>query len=364
MSKKKIVYNTSQLAVIPDKYIGFLYYLLIVIASIYIIFTLIIKHAYLDIEIPLGSCHNSLRKPKVKTFPSNYSYCIQSDRSSEYIDPYECLVWDHNMIVIPPSELNSIFISTHVDISSEMNICYNLPKDEDCFQRWKTSTPVVPHYLAGIEEYTIMISHSMQAPKHFNKNKGHSNEKYSSIDINIEGHFLDSNGNVIQSFPSGERSIFTVDTLLKACNISLSNIHGRNKSRTIRSSGIIILFAIGYSNLDDLSLPVFTYTASVIPQSDYKIVDTIRLNNSHRKILNRHGIKVIFKICGAIGSFSFEQLLLQLGTGVGLLSISKFATDYIMIHVLKFRPLYKRDKYEIFESPAKEKLIEPFMSYE
>merc|ERR1712150_262820 len=123
-------------------------------------------------------------------------------------------------------------------------------------------------------------------------------------------------------------------------------IHGRNKSQTIRSSGIIILFTIAYNNLD-LGLPVFTYKTSVIPQSEYEVVETIRLNNSHRKILNRHGVKVIFEICGRIGSFSFEKLLLQLSIGIGLLSISKITTDYLMIYFFRLRTMYKKEKYHI-----------------
>ncbi|KAL3856150.1 hypothetical protein ACJMK2_010938 [Sinanodonta woodiana] len=65
----------------------------------------------------------------------------------------------------------------------------------------------------------------------------------------------------------------------------------------------------------------------------------------YRTLYKAYGIRFIITVQGSAGKFSFVPLMLNLGSGLALLSIATILCDIIVLYVLKARSIYREKKY-------------------
>jgi hypothetical protein len=61
-----------------------------------------------------------------------------------------------------------------------------------------------------------------------------------------------------------------------------------------------------------------------LEQVEAKIIETQHINLTHRLQNNRHGVMIVFDQSGEIARVSPQQILIQLTTSLGLLSVARF----------------------------------------
>jgi hypothetical protein len=84
-----------------------------------------------------------------------------------------------------------------------------------------------------------------------------------------------------------------------------------------------------------------------IPGAEYKVVGTERLNDTHRRLRNRHGVKIQFLRSGSISRFVFQNAVIQTITAVGLMSIAGVIVDQLMLRIMPQRLQYIQAKYQV-----------------
>jgi hypothetical protein len=237
-----------------------------------------------------------------------------------------------------------------VSISTQVYQCgAGGPQSPDnCTTPWKgpPKNQLTYYFTSGVEAMTINMQHSMQARDLYLAT--HST-RYTGANSDMAGKLVDGNDKVLQEFGLG-RDIITVGTFLNAAGITLETLSiavGHDANETLRSSGLVMLVFIYYSNLDDLSgRPTYTYSATVIPGAEYKITQADAINSTARTTTDRHGIKMVFLITGTLGRFNFQVALVQLVSALGLLSVATLITELLMLYVLPHRRFYTQYKFE------------------
>ncbi|ELU13670.1 hypothetical protein CAPTEDRAFT_169132 [Capitella teleta] len=67
--------------------------------------------------------------------------------------------------------------------------------------------------------------------------------------------------------------------------------------------------------------------------------------NSTRDLIKAYGLRFVIKVTGEAGKFSVVPLLLNLGSGLGLLAIATVLCDLVVLYILKKGPFYQDKKY-------------------
>jgi len=70
-----------------------------------------------------------------------------------------------------------------------------------------------------------------------------------------------------------------------------------------------------------------------------------------RNLFKIFGIRFVFLVSGEGKKFAFVTLVLNIGTGLALLSIATFLADFITLFILPRRNLYQKIKYEFVTTP-------------
>jgi len=63
------------------------------------------------------------------------------------------------------------------------------------------------------------------------------------------------------------------------------------------------------------------------------------------------GIRLLFVVSGVGGYFSFIPLFVNIGSGLGLLSLATLITDKLMIWLCPGKDFYKKHKYDDVPPP-------------
>jgi hypothetical protein len=164
-----------------------------------------------------------------------------------------------------------------------------------------------------------------------------------------------------QEFPArsdNRPDVIFVDKLLEAAGVDLADKSRFGSSSVTtpvsqRYNGIVIIVTVRYSNADDPSTTTYRYTASVIPDAQYKIFQIREGGASsgspggQRVLLKRAGVKVVFQISGDMVQFNLQLLFIQAVTSLGLLSVSTLIVELIMLYLMPLRKVYKKAKYEV-----------------
>ncbi|KAM9958780.1 hypothetical protein ACTFIW_012369 [Dictyostelium discoideum] len=335
-------YNTAKIVTIKDKRLGGLHIIFMVLIIVYIvIYSTIYKKGYLLTETPVGSIRASLLAPNEFKDDSNFKYC--DDNLIEYnFTKLECDYYDEAFVSFPVGDDVSFAVTTRVKTLDQVLNCSS--KNPKCKYTTLSTRNV---YVSDIEDFTILIDHTMFAPS--------SLIQYNSKQL--QGYILDNDNKEIQINETintvgipGKPDILTIGKLLQLANIDLDGASSVNSTNSVRYDGVVALVFITYSNTFSYNTNNFKYVYSIqkVEDTEYGVPEAVILDNvSSRMYYNRHGIRLIFIQNGEIGSFNFQALLLTFVSGLGLLAISTVLVDQLAIRFLPERKTYSSHKFQI-----------------
>ncbi|CAG8664039.1 10351_t:CDS:10 [Gigaspora margarita] len=332
---------------VKDLRLGVIFRIFQLLILVYILFEIIYNQRYLKTETPVpGAIRVTLQAPDNLEIPS---YCN---------GPTPCTFWGANEIQYPSDSAGYAFFTTRASARNYPNPpgCNSLrttsPSDPCVFKPSNNNVTILPtSYIGGIENYTMMIEHSIrgEATSIAIRNGLMTGTLYYSDGKTV--YTTKTNASRAKENPRADGDIFTVQDLLTASGANLdapSTAPGANKAagETYRSSGIVIAIVINYQNVrlkkDDI---VYSYLPRVIDGNEYKVTENI-LNSTDGSItlIDRHGIRFVFQQNGSIGVFDFVSLLTSLVASIALLVSSKVAELIVEIIMLRFLP--EKDVYE------------------
>ncbi|XP_013384595.1 P2X purinoceptor 4 isoform X2 [Lingula anatina] len=76
--------------------------------------------------------------------------------------------------------------------------------------------------------------------------------------------------------------------------------------------------------------------------ADFYVVDGVNT----RTLYKAYGIRFIITITGKAGKFNIVPMLLNIGAGLGLLTLSTVLSDIVVLYFLKYRSFYREKKYQ------------------
>lgn len=163
------------MVMVADWRLGAMRYCFMLSTLLYIIiYALWYQHGYLDIQSPDGTVVASLQRPPNADVNANqFPYCNVSNHSTPKYYPMLCEVWPEDMVLYPTYTHEHMLITTRVSeewITMNPDCIYQTfgTGDVDCngnISYVSKSTP--KRYLAGVEQYTIEITHAMLDLKHY-----------------------------------------------------------------------------------------------------------------------------------------------------------------------------------------------------
>jgi len=320
-----------------------------------VLYTIIYEHRYMITQQPLGSFRLQLKGPAVKdrTPPSQLSYCNNSITGISSGFQLPCKYKDEHFVKYPFLEATAVMASTRVVYSAQVlrdaatgANCTVEDENEKC--EYVTVGAEDAFFCAEVERFTLMIDHSMYAPRVGERGNAR----------NFVGKIVDAAGkqmkppkpNVI-GVP-GEHDILELQVLLDAAGVTLDSAGMESpEEESKRSSGLVLIVFVTYSNTDTwvgFSPVSYTYSVNVVKATEFKMYQTLlpSANSIERGLYNRHGVRMLFIQNGLLGQFDFQVLLISLVTSLGLLAASTFVVDFLAIRVLPAKRLYSNYKYK------------------
>ncbi|KAJ3325268.1 cytochrome c oxidase subunit 1 [Blyttiomyces sp. JEL0837] len=363
LEKKKLdeilAYETFKLCTIKDWRLGLIHYTFQIAIGIYIIYAIISGQLYLKkTDVVPGSIRVSLRTTKPQQ-PTTYSYCTSPSTP--------CVYWTDAEAFI--SNADSMFITTRVSVQNSSTLpagcrtgAFGYESLDSSYACTATANlgPKKTYYVAGIENMTINIDHSV---------RGQFDSPVVLATNDMVGKLIATTGEEVLNFDSNYHAtqrasnisgdIFTVKDLLQANNINLDGLStaaGASSGETLRGSGVVVSLLITYINRDSQISDIrrvslkYRYLPAIVPNAEFKITEVLRNIDGSATILDRHGIFVSFRQAGVVGEFSFMALLTNVVASLALLKIASTFVDLIMLYVLPRRKIYRDVKYEVAEA--------------
>lgn len=337
--------------------------------------------AYNIHDSPLGTVRVSLQKPVANITLHDEPFCPNNPNYAETWGkfpqeralpsmkehpPIACQVWDEHGVKFPADELNTAFITTRVAVESQKYNCgqentnYNATTELICDSPYKTIPESTGYYfLGGVRNFTLGIQHNFYPQSPIFKAEqftGNSRSVYGSISpAGWKGKKPWKEFPVADSKQNSETpDIITVGELLDAGKIDFS-APSKNVNNSVYYSGVVVLVMIKYQNEHYHPKRVtYEYTVKAIRDSDYKLfetrqrsmVDSDGRSYQVRDVIKRAGVKFIFVVNGDFMKFDFQTFLLQCVAALGLLSISTYIVEALMLYCMKWRQFYRSAKYE------------------
>ncbi|RDD40737.1 P2X purinoceptor 4 [Trichoplax sp. H2] len=367
-------YNTAKIVHIKSKKIGILYRLVQLIIVGYVIgYAIVYKKGYQIFDQVQSSVTS---KVKGVAF-TNFS---QSDPS------IGTRIWDTADYVVPAEENDATFVITNMIITPNQTngICSethknhdaHCTKDMDCPKgipikdghgvrtgKCDLSTKTCKIYawcpietdqlkypfpiLEDAKDFTLLIKNSIQFPKF----------QYRKRNIaNVSSDFLKSCRYSPNNAMSKLCPIFTIDSIVNATGESFNPI--------AYLGGVIAILIRWDCDLDfgdSKCLPEYTFqrldnpNVTLSPGYNFRFPIYYQIDNTqHRTLTKAYGIRFIFIVFGQAGKFNIVPLLLNLGSGLALLSIATVLCDIIVLYFIRGRMYYYGHKYEVIEEADEE----------
>eukprot|EP01012_Entosiphon_sulcatum_P043085 TRINITY_DN57264_c0_g1_i1.p1 TRINITY_DN57264_c0_g1~~TRINITY_DN57264_c0_g1_i1.p1 ORF type:complete len:549 (+),score=64.58 TRINITY_DN57264_c0_g1_i1:30-1649(+) len=363
-------YKTARMVKIRDRRLCIGRILISIGVLLYVvIYAIIEEQGYLKVDVPVGAVRLSLRGPS--PVPASYpSYCNASTPASApvgggiSVGPQQlpCVNWTYLEAVYPATEEWSVFLASRVGVTAEQGQGDCLYALGDCTNVTFISDPQSPGkqinqkqlFVPFVEDYTLMLRHSVYGPS--------NGIEVRERDMK-EAYLVDSTGDkIIKDFsvidssgfngPGRTGDVISVSELLSAAGLDLSAASLSEDGQTNRYAGIVILLYLEY-HAQHVQINQMAYRCRVVwlHGLEHKVEQVLYSRTqsvttlTERRVLNRHGIRVVVVVGGVIGRFSFLELMKTLVTGLALFKFARILVDLILIRFLPFAPLYRNYKY-------------------
>jgi len=333
-----LTYQSVRYIKVDNWKLGIVYYGLQGIIFMYIlVYSIIVKKGYQEYDNLIGSISTKMK-----------GTALSDDKAS---------VFDANDLVIPPQEENALFLATTFirTHQSRFSCDGNDPKKESCKSNDDCLTDRYTNngYKTGICSATGFCQLQAWCPL--------ENEKQAVTVENVENWKVFVKANVYFPNFGVERTNVdgkTVDGLNLFSVAYILEQSGYNYSQ-VANTGAVILISINYDC--DLNRPVsqcqpqFRFSRIDDPSSNFSTGFNFRMAyksttgasfEETRELYKYLGIRIIFNLYGTAGKFNVIPLLLTLGAGVGLLSISTLVCDFILQYLLPNKDKYVVKKIE------------------
>lgn len=342
-------YRTVKVVRIQDRVLGFVALLLKLAVAAYIVLYLgFSQHGYLEYEPLSGTTSAELSGSIRGVNMSDLAYC-QGD--------YECRLVDSYSAVAADPDPDSIFITTFMAEREQKRIC---AVDAPTCPYSSPFHTLVKHeyYTAGVDEMMILISHEAQATNFFRQTRDPRFQGDSdSTEGTVQSYRDDGTGRnqtlPLKDLPPGVPFTMLVSEVLNAAGLNLDQpLPG--STHPIRRTGAVINCFITYSNTWDWISPAekMTYKVEFSPavvQTRKVFYDPVGFG-VERMLVERNGIRLVFKLDGVAGMFSWLACLRTLVTGMLLLWVVTWALDMVATRFLPLSYKYEAAKYEFTEN--------------
>jgi len=398
-------YSTTKNIKIRDARLGLLHYCLMFVIVVYIIIYQLIGHlGYLKFAAAENAVRLTLQEPTVGCNPNDsacmdqftpidqLAYCCAQNSSCQQgtdgscrcdyrpnFKDYDCtwLGGEEAAVIWQSSLMVTTFIHEYNQVLNTSCFSSFPTAGNNCANLWiSESGPQV--FTADVEEFTILIDHSVQSPSSglattsremkgmlyvggtgsgFNKAKdiqdGLCRSRKDAVNAPSGGSPTDVAPCYLEPQDAGGLDFFAVGTLLQAMGVSLEEESYPGSGHSVRYEGLTASLVIEYSNSqnwhglkENIS---YVYKPSVIPRSTFKtavLVPQGPSGSQQRLKKDQHGILFEVKAGGELAVFDFTQLLLQLTTSLTLLAMAAVAVNLLAQYVLSKRHYYAEALYE------------------
>eukprot|EP00944_MAST-04C_sp_MAST-4C-sp1_P010639 g10639.t1 len=375
-------YSTVKFVTIDDKRLATLHYLFQLCIFLYIVVYQIIGNlGYADSSEPVGSLRLSIQPPMKKGDPNKdpdyeydfpdltaLEYCAQNENASA-VSVLPCKYFGEIGSVFPVTGTSPFFLSTRIQESNQTLVCREPRNGKACKQTYafscrpdgkpcysKDRAEQEKFFLAGIEDFTLMIDHAAQSPV----------DPSLSGDVSRMKGFLKGckhpDQRIMPMKTPGGQDFFPISQLLSTvevtkgdgknqCGTSLDELSSVYKSEdSNRYEGAVIIITIEYSNSKNwkgISETIeYTYSVAILNGAKSKVMEGISTTYPDKRIIqNRHGIVFTVQQQGSLKSFSLITMLTKLTTSLALLAMATTVVDALMSYCLKHKKVYLKMKY-------------------
>lgn len=350
-------YVTYKYIIIKDKRLGIAYYCLAGLILLYTVVQIFVNKAYLQFDFsPKGNIRILVTTPPNKD-SYNLSYCCTDNPTANC---EACRGLD-GLSLNWPVESKAVTVASYVKERWEKQECNgNFMYDQTKLHTPYTVVRENDFYSVNPENALIKIEHSISAV----------GDQFSASHRMMNGVLLTKDGQILKKLNSKKSS--RVDKIwlsefLQAANVSLNatsdalNANGR----TYRQNGIVLHVMIEYKNADfvwfGIGKPEYRYHVKHVTFSDYRVKQEIPIINSEgtvceRLVNKRYATRLEFSQRGKIGQYSLSNLLFQLVSFMGLLTLTATVIDIIALYLVPNKDLYRQ--YVFDSSPELRKPIE------
>ncbi|KAL5017512.1 hypothetical protein ScPMuIL_007101 [Solemya velum] len=293
-------------------------------------------------------------------------------------------IWDVSDYIVPPQENNAFFVTTNLIITENQTqgTCDEDPTipGVNCTGRpeiCNEPSPIIGHgiftghcipsnYSAGTDvcevyawcpvengmrkspsppvleaskNFTVFVKNNIEFPKFGVKRR------------NILGFENDTELQNCRYNPADPQNrfcpIFILDDIIRRAH--------ENYTDMATSGGVVQILIHWNCNLDyDVEDCVPEYQFRRLDSSQYKSAKGFNFRYAHfymkedkeyRTLYKAYGIKFIITVQGQAGKFSVVPLLLNIGSGLALLSVATIICDIVVLYVLKAKNIYREKKY-------------------
>eukprot|EP01097_Dermamoeba_algensis_P008288 TRINITY_DN5466_c0_g1_i1.p1 TRINITY_DN5466_c0_g1~~TRINITY_DN5466_c0_g1_i1.p1 ORF type:complete len:381 (-),score=65.76 TRINITY_DN5466_c0_g1_i1:114-1256(-) len=343
-----LAYDTVKTVTVKDWRLGLIRVLFVLGILGYVLgYQLLMEKQYLKVEPPVGTIRTSILQPQNGSRRFNLSYCGTSPPDKLFFAP--CLDWDETDALFPIAEQSAMHVTTRVTLSLQEKTCTS--SYTNC-TAWK-ETPEKDYFIVDIERFTILMDHTMSTPTNGIAATGKS----------LPGTLLDSDDNQIdvkQRYPGrkntfgvlGKHDILELQVFLDAAKVKLDDESTSSANESWRYSGCVLLVFISYDNTFSFNTNNLRYKIKVVQvkNTEFKAVEPVHFPGNEtyqqRMIKNRHGVRLLFLQIGTLGKFDFQNFLLTIVSGLGLLAFATIIVDILASKILPEKDIYNKYLFE------------------
>eukprot|EP00300_Choanocystis_sp_HF-7_P023946 c25338_g1_i1.p1 GENE.c25338_g1_i1~~c25338_g1_i1.p1 ORF type:complete len:417 (+),score=93.99 c25338_g1_i1:32-1252(+) len=340
-------YDTIKVVRIRDRQLGLLHHFFQFGILLYIVFyVMIVGHGYLKYDQPVGVIRAGIQQcPTGASCTSDLRqlpYCTENNTG---IAPLPCRLYDEQEICYPIGQGDPMFVATRITESVQSRVCGAVATS--CKGNIWNTTGTTSFYTAGVENWSIQLDHSVQAPSFSHP----GDTKYQGDNRDLDGELVFVGSKEVLHFQSGLVDNFPLSTLTRAAGVNLDSLSDSSGDNVpMRYDGIVLLVMIHYTNTYVTFAPAprlrYTVSAKHIAKTEFKSVHPIANDGTVRTTWNMHGVRIEFVQTGAIGKFDFQTMLVQLVTALALLKVSTVVVDSIALYFKELKGLYRKAKIE------------------